>query len=100
MDSIKIGPMIYKIIEIADLCIDGDTMIGSVCHTSGELLLEMRLCPQAKKVTLWHEIIHAILVTSGNVGEHDDRLVDALAYGIVSVLDDNPQLSAYDGRSE
>ena len=49
-----------------------------------------RLAPQAKIATLWHEIIHAILVEAGFTGDHSEQMVSAIAHGVLGVLKNNP----------
>lgn len=47
-------------------------------------------------LTLLHEAVHGILFSAGmnNVGEdeHDERLVQALAHGVYTLIKDNPKL--------
>lgn len=43
------------------------------------------------RVTLWHELIHAMLYTLG-YPKHNERMVDGLAYQLAQVLGDNPEL--------
>jgi hypothetical protein len=40
------------------------------------------------EIGLWHEMFHAILL-QGGFREHDERLLDILAYGVVRLLQDN-----------
>jgi len=94
MKKVKIGPIKYKIVEKKRLTNHGrDTKLdGSASYSHCRIGIEKGLNKQAKRLTLWHEIIHCILVQNG-VGEHDERVVDAMAYGILDVLQDNPELN-------
>lgn len=88
-NDVKIGPMLYEIVETDDFYHEGKKLYGYVNVSRGTLTLEASLCSQAKRITLWHEIVHAILVNAG-MGDHEESLVEALSAGIVSMLDDNP----------
>lgn len=90
--AVKVGPIIYELMEINGLR-DGDEKIdGRIKYDLCKILLEANQSPQSQHVVLWHEIIHAILVQAG-FRKHDERMIEALSYGIVSVLQDNhPEL--------
>lgn len=84
--SIRIGPIDYKVHETCDINDDGlFDMADQV------ILIQKRLKPQLKRQTLWHEILHGIMYQAG-IKEHNERMVDAVAYGIVAALRDNPSL--------
>jgi Zn-dependent peptidase ImmA (M78 family) len=90
---VKIGPIKYQIVEEPGLCNrDHDIILdGVISYSESKISIEANLLPQAKRHTLWHEVTHAILMQAGIV-EHDERLVTALAYGIMDVLQKNPEL--------
>ena len=50
-----------------------------------------------KRVTLWHELIHGILENAG-IHNHDEQQIDAIAYGIVAVLQAVPALGGGEAR--
>lgn len=93
MKKVKVGPITYKIVEKKRLTNDNeDTKIdGSANYTHCKIRLDKRLGKQTKRLTLWHEIVHCILVQN-SITEHDETMINALAYGIINVLQDNPEL--------
>lgn len=88
--SIKVGPIRYRV-EIDEKMLE-DEVNGRIRFNSATISLAKDLAPQVERQVLWHEIVHAIL-TQGKI-EHDERMADVLAYGILQILQDNPQLRA------
>jgi hypothetical protein len=94
MKTIRIGCLEYTIKEVDKLVDDDDRPIyGQVAYGDCEILIWKELDPQVRRATLWHEIIHAILVNAGYVGEHDEQMVSAISHGIYDVLLDNPEIA-------
>jgi hypothetical protein len=90
--AVKVGPIVYAVTE-HDWPPDkeaGSQAMGRHFPSEGRILLLRSMPPGVKYVTLWHEIIHAILDQAGQGCE--EGAVDALAHGVVSVLRDNPML--------
>lgn len=85
---IQIGAIAYELVETPL-----DNLHGDISTIRCRIRIDADQDSQAKRVTLWHEIIHGILYGAG-LREHDEQVVDALAHGIVQVLRDNPQLVA------
>jgi hypothetical protein len=86
--QIRIGAITYQIEEhkLRGAC-------GECNYEQARIRISPKLAGQLKRVTLWHEIIHAVLFNAGVYApEHDEQQIDALAHGIVQVLDDNPIL--------
>ncbi len=86
--SIKIGPINHEIRFDSRLSAMG--LFGQLVRTESaiELLPDMPLPMQ--EVTVWHEIVEEIL---GQIGvKAEETVVNRLAYGIVGVLKDNPEL--------
>jgi hypothetical protein len=89
--TIRIGGTDYTIVEKQDLR-DGSTDLnGHILYNDCEIRIESEMNPHVKWVTVWHEVIHGILVHAG-LGEHEENLVTALGYGVAQVLRDNPFL--------
>lgn len=87
--EIRIGAIAYQVAtveELADGQLHGDINFGK-CRiriaADGDV--------QKQHVTLWHEVLHGILYQAG-MTDQDEQTIDALAYGIVQVLRDNPKL--------
>jgi Zn-dependent peptidase ImmA (M78 family) len=93
MKTVKVGPIKYKIIKKKRLTNHGrDTKLdGSASYSHCRIGIEKGLAKQAKRLTLWHEIVHCILVQN-SINEHDEHVVNAIAYGIMDVLQHNKEL--------
>jgi hypothetical protein len=90
--TVRIGPIDYEMELIEELQTeDGESADGWICYADGAIRLDAALHPQLRRVTLWHEILHAILTQTGRQ-RHNEGELDALAHGIVQVLRDNPDL--------
>lgn len=87
---VKIGAIVYEVLEHDSLQNDdGNDCYGETLHHLQQINLWSQVSPASKYVTLWEEIIHAILINAGYNGDHDERMVSALAHGIAQVLIDN-----------
>lgn len=87
--KVKIGGIDYAVIRVKDLHSEqGIKLDGCIVHNQFEICLDEDLAPTAVLQTLWHEILHGILVQSGFT-EHNEQIVDLLAFGIVSALTNN-----------
>lgn len=89
--SIRIGAIDYTVEETNTLYSDSGVRCGEHDSVLTCIRINQNISPQAKRVTLMHEIIHGILTNAGQA-DHDEELVDLLAHGIVGVLRDNPRL--------
>lgn len=87
--SVKIGPIVYGVKE--DTRVANESMWGQIVYAESSIELNPGMSEQHRTITLWHEILHGMLV-QGGIREHDERILDVLAHGIVSVLKDNPEL--------
>jgi len=99
--QIKIGGMVYQVVEVQGLTNgDKDTKLnGHIKYNDCEICVEAGLSPQAKLQTIWHEIVHGILTQSG-APKQNELMIDALAYGIVDVLKNNPWLTETAGADK
>lgn len=93
MKTIKIGCIDYAV-DIVALLEDDERneIFGQVAYDESEIRILGRLSPQAKIATLWHEVIHAILIEAGFTGDHNEQMVSAIAHGILGVLKNNPRI--------
>lgn len=91
--AIQIGPVAYAIVLVKKLIGPFGRRCGECDPARARIKIDSKLDPQIQDVTLWHEIVHAILFGAGVPGdEHNEQQIDALAYGIVAALRDNPIL--------
>lgn len=94
--KIKIGGLDYDVIEEPNLCAEDGTrrLNGHIVYDRCQIKIDNGLNPQAKNITMWHEIIHGILTHAG-VKDHDETHIEVLSYGLDQVLRDNPYLRQY-----
>jgi len=92
--TVKIGPIAYALVEVGDLHSGGVELDGQVRHCLSEIRIERDQEEQSKTQTLWHEIVHIILNQAGRREDSkNEDLVEALAYGLMGVIQDNPWLA-------
>lgn len=91
---VRIGAIYYKISELERLRDEGSaqSLFGEIVYSKATISLESAMNPQAKRATLWHEIIHGILQNAG-IHKHDETIVNAISLGVMQVLEDNPWLA-------
>jgi hypothetical protein len=92
--TVKIGPHTYRVVEIERLQDRGNyrSLCGQIDFRNLTIEIEKGLVGTYKRQTLFHEIIHGVLENAGIRGDHDEQVVDAIATGIVQVLQDNEWL--------
>lgn len=90
---IRIGGIDYEVEEVPNLCTEDGTkrLNGHILYDSCRIRIDENLSQQTKSLVMWHEILHGILTHAG-VQEQSEAQIEALSYGIVQVLRDNPQL--------
>lgn len=90
--QIKIGPIRYAVEDITDLKSDAGTdLLGQIIYHQATIKLEADQHPQVKRIVLLHEIIHGILNNAG-FQKHSEAVIDAIATGLMALIDDNPHL--------
>lgn len=92
--AIKIGPITYRVLEAERLDAErSGVCVGEIQYSTATIYVVPNLDPQFAPVNLLHEAIHGVLAHAGvDPATHDERVVEALAYGLVQVLRDNPEL--------
>ena len=90
-ETIRIGGTDYNILEIEDLQDEGKWLSGQILYDVCKIKIESELAEHRKFIATWHETLHGILEHAG-MGDHDERIIVALAYGITQVLRDNEYL--------
>jgi hypothetical protein len=88
--QIKIGPIVYEVSE--ENRVASESMWGQIVYAESKIELNPGMNAQHRTITLWHEVLHGMLL-QGGIREHDERILDVLAHGIVGVLRDNPELA-------
>jgi hypothetical protein len=89
--QIQIGPVLYEVLFLHELCNEGGALMGDFNSNKARIRVNADDDEQVQVVTLWHEIVHGILYTAG-IRDHDETLIDALAFGLVQVMRDNPEI--------
>jgi hypothetical protein len=93
VDKIKIGGIIFQVIREHELRHpDGRRLDGHIKYGECEIAIDDSLPYQAEMQTIWHETIHGILTHAG-IDKISESLVDAIAYGVMMILYDNPQMA-------
>ncbi|KGL45412.1 hypothetical protein EP56_07595 [Listeriaceae bacterium FSL A5-0209] len=90
-NEIKVGGMIYSVVEKEAVIIDDDRNHAGKCnYTECQIELLSSLNPLRKEQTFFHELTHAILYEAGYMyDEHDEDLVDRFAIVAHQVFKDN-----------
>ncbi len=97
--NVKIGAVTYNIKELDDLHdVDGEGrkvyFHGRIDYSEALVKIAEDQAHDVKVVTLWHELLHAILKNAG-YDDHSETHIDALAYGLIQVMRDNRPLVDY-----
>lgn len=89
---IKIGPITYKIVEVAELKDNDDKpMFGMVKTSTQTIFIEKNLAPEEKLQTFLHEVLHVIMAQMG-MFDHNEGMIDGIAYGLLGVFKNNKAL--------
>jgi len=93
IDKIKIGGIYFDIVRKENLVhpVDNRRLDGHILYGESKIYLDDAMSPQAEMQTVWHEVVHGILTQAGM--DAKENLIDCIAYGIIMVLVDNPQLA-------
>jgi Zn-dependent peptidase ImmA (M78 family) len=79
---------------------DKEKALGLCIYKDARVEIATGQTPFDTRDTVLHEIMHALLAKQGHVGscfknETEERYVNALASGVVGVLQDNPELAKW-----
>ena len=80
---------------------DGQSVFGGINCFEQSILICCDNTPQTQKVTLLHELAHAILLRNGNSKDLDDKtpeseeLVDTFALGVFELIRRNPEFTRW-----
>ena len=102
IQQIRIGPLVYQVVEVERFAEPDDNgrytrYYGQIDYGEQVIRLEANMSPERKWLTLWHEIVHALMEQAG-LNQHDEQVVTILGYGIPAVLQDNPWLGEEPAR--
>ena len=96
MKTIRIGPIDYEYALVEGLRNGNDKINGQISYNDCCVEIEACLSDQAKRQTLWHEIIHGILTHAGIKSDEKEDLCEAISFGVMAVLRDNPELRDFE----
>jgi predicted metal-dependent peptidase len=94
ISTIKVGGLNYAVKVVKDLHHPMDTDVkldGIIQFHSTSISLDSAQNEQATILALVHEIVHAMYIHIGK-SDHDESDVDAMAYQLIGVVKDNPEL--------
>lgn len=95
MPELKIGPVVYEVKHV-DQFVDEDDedfdpkQMGGMDLNTHEIRIRRGLKQPVHVITLWHEILHALVFQSGHTVK--EGVIEALSYGIYQVIRDNEDL--------
>ena len=87
--KIRILGIDYSVREV-QLINDDDTIMGLCRYQANEILIKKGLSDADKKITLIHEILHAVLGQLGFENENDnENMIKSLSTALYLVLSEN-----------
>lgn len=91
-NKIRINGIDYSIERVKELSDNGTPLSANICYHECKIRLCKKSDPQYSRVSLWHEILHAIVESVKlDLGKDEEKIVDTLAYGINQVIQDNKE---------
>lgn len=93
--TLKVGPKRYEVLAVTNISHNGVALCGQCDSQAGQILLDVEFFASSQRETLFHEALHAVdhLLSIGLTEEQ----VGALSVGLLNLIDDNPQLLAFEG---
>lgn len=89
--TIRMGVLDYSVQVVPNLRAADDTKLyGEILYGAGTIRIDSASKPAFQAVVLWHELIHGLLEQAGQ--EQSESTCNALAYGLVQLFRDNPDL--------
>jgi Zn-dependent peptidase ImmA (M78 family) len=93
---IRINGVDFNVVEKKDMPIvaTGECM-GQIDYYEGRILIQEDLNDQIKVLTLFHELVHGILHSSGPSVDHglteeqEEEMCEVIAYGLNQIIKDN-----------
>jgi hypothetical protein len=91
-NKIRINGIDYSIERVKELSDNGTPLSANICYHECKIRLCKKSNPQYSRVSLWHEILHAIVESVKlDLGKDEEKIIDTLAYGINQVIQDNKE---------
>lgn len=87
--KIKIGGVPYKV-TITENVKMGDDYAAEIRYQQQEINIRPA-APEVSEISFWHECVHGMMKALG-LSEHDEKLVDGLAFQLHLLVKDNPRL--------
>lgn len=92
--TVKVGPIVYRVKLVDDLR-DGEHQFdGWIDYAAAKIEIVKGLNHEFERVVLLHEVMHAVLKQAGQASS-DEKLVTALGYALVDLIQQNPELVRY-----
>ena len=91
-NKIRINGLDFSIKRVKDLSDNGTPLSANICYHECKINLRKKGDPQFLRVSLWHEILHAIAESAKlDLGKDEEKIIDTIAYGINQVIQDNKE---------
>ena len=91
-NKIRINGIDFSIERVKDLNDNGKLLSANICYHECKINLCKKSDPQFLRVSLWHEILHAIAESAKlDLGKDEEKIIDTIAYGINQVIQDNKE---------
>ena len=88
--KIKIGWREYKIIFSKEVVSEGDGLFGQLVYNENLIRMRPDIDINEQKITLIHEICHAIFYFMGSQLKKDEDFIKGLSEHLYQVVKDNP----------
>lgn len=100
MNRLQMGSLTFRVEKVNDLQYDTEdggkaSAFGLFNLSETFIQIEAGLNPSLERVILLHEVLHGILEQTGEKGDHEEQLIDRLAYALMDLFSRNPLLLSY-----
>ena len=93
IQDVTVGPITYEVKEVDEIREGSAVFDGMIYYNEARIEIAKELDPQFKRVVVMHEVAHALLKHAGQA--NDEKLVTALGYALVDLIQQNPELVRY-----
>lgn len=89
-NKIRIQGLEYRVEWVPVLSNGINRLLGEILHTELRIRLDAEQDSQRAAVTLWHEIVHAVIEQNGlELGDMEERVAVTMAFAMYQILEDN-----------